>query len=61
MFTDYKSYGKIHLMFKYPRCDIGGVTKKVDKKSIFIMKIRGIVERLCLEIESKWKLILSHC
>ena len=30
---------------------IGGVNKKVDKKIIFIIKLRGVVEGLYLEIE----------
>jgi hypothetical protein len=30
---------------------IGGVNKKVDKKIIFIIKIRGVVEGLYLQIK----------
>ncbi|BCZ46057.1 hypothetical protein psyc5s11_21240 [Clostridium gelidum] len=30
---------------------IGGVNKKVDKKIIFIIKLRGVVEGLYLEIK----------
>lgn len=59
MFTDYKPYGKIHLMFKFRRGDIGGVNKKVDKKIIFIMKIRGVVEGLYLKIK-KYAEVKNH-
>jgi len=34
---------------------IDGVNKKVDKKIIFIVKIRGIVERLYLEFRKQAK------
>lgn len=48
MFTNNQLYGNIFLIFK----DIEGVTldgtKKLDKKIIFIMKIRGVVEGLYL-------------
>lgn len=34
---------------------ISGVNKKVDKKIIFIMKIRGVVEGLYLEMQKAFK------
>ena len=33
---------------------IGGVNKKVDKKIIFIIKLRGVVEGLYLEIQNTY-------
>ena len=34
---------------------IGGVNKKVDKKIIFIIKLRGVVEGLYLKIKKHMK------
>jgi len=57
MFTYNQQYGKIQVMFlKFKEVMIGGVNKKVDKKIIFIIKLRGVVEGLYLEIKKHMKM-----
>ena len=41
------------MFLKFKEVMIGGVNKKVDKKIIFIIKLRGVVEGLYLGLKDK--------